>query len=308
MTFALKLRGSLSFPDEKSATQAYESVTAAATPLRETTRSGERLDFRFDGTVDDDVVAEVERGLDAVLAVANQGSVVVSIDGDERTKTALQRTFWQKRWDDGQIGFHEGRPNDLLVRHFDALGASPGDRVFVPLCGKAVDLDWLAERGLDVVGVELSMTAIEAYFSERGKRAQDHAHPVGRHAAFTLGRVTIVCDDLFEIDPAALCAAKPFDVVYDRAALVALEISTRGRYVERCRSLLGSKGRTLLVAFSYEPAVPVGPPWSIDETAVRACFDREVVDVLEQRETSISPRMEAAGVKRILESVYRLRR
>ena len=41
--------------------------------------------------------------------------------------------FWHSRWQEGRIGFHEGRVNRMLEAHLDALRLAPGSRVFVPL-------------------------------------------------------------------------------------------------------------------------------------------------------------------------------
>ena len=65
----------------------------------------------------------------------------------------MDPSFWRDRWQAGQIGFHEGRPNSFLERFADRLPR--GGRVLVPLCGKAEDLAYLAGRGHEVVGVEL---------------------------------------------------------------------------------------------------------------------------------------------------------
>ena len=37
----------------------------------------------------------------------------------------------------------------------------------MPLCGKSLDLTWLAAQGLRVTGVELSHIAVEAFFPEQ---------------------------------------------------------------------------------------------------------------------------------------------
>jgi thiopurine S-methyltransferase len=69
----------------------------------------------------------------------------------------VDASYWHNRWQSQNIkGFHLPTPNPLLVRHFPALGLPKGARVFVPLCGKSVDLPWLASQGYRVAGAELS--------------------------------------------------------------------------------------------------------------------------------------------------------
>jgi hypothetical protein len=40
--------------------------------------------------------------------------------------------------------------------------------VFLPLCGKTLDIQWLLSRGYGVAGSELSKIAVEQLFSELG--------------------------------------------------------------------------------------------------------------------------------------------
>src|SRR5262245_668901 len=63
----------------------------------------------------------------------------------------MNQHFWDERWRAGQTGFHLSEVNPNLVRHHERLGpANPRSRVLVPLCGKSIDLAWLAARGHDV--------------------------------------------------------------------------------------------------------------------------------------------------------------
>ena len=52
--------------------------------------------------------------------------------------------FWHQRWHEGRIGFHQETVTPMLERHWNAIGAPAGCRVFAPLCGKSLDLAWLA--------------------------------------------------------------------------------------------------------------------------------------------------------------------
>lgn len=60
--------------------------------------------------------------------------------------------FWHQKWAKNDIGFHEGAVNPLLVKHFPALALEQGARVFVPLCGKTLDIPWLLSSGYRVAG------------------------------------------------------------------------------------------------------------------------------------------------------------
>ena len=77
----------------------------------------------------------------------------------------MERDFWSERWTTGQIGFHQPRAHDMLVAHHEA-GLRGRQRVYVPLCGKSVDLLWLRDHGHDVVGSEFVGHAVDAFFTE----------------------------------------------------------------------------------------------------------------------------------------------
>jgi len=208
----------------------------------------------------------------------------------------MKREFWQGRWDTKQIGFHEGRPNDLLVAHADRF--APKSRILVPLAGKAADLGWLADQGHEVVGVEFVRRAIDELFEGVDVRA----HRLGPHEAFSARGITMVLGDMFAMKPVDLGT---FDAIYDRAALIALEPSTRAAYVEVCAAL-NPKGPTLLIAFAYDPSKAPGPPFSIDDETVRELFAGRAVERLETRPASVPPHMRESGIVSIEETIYRI--
>lgn len=210
--------------------------------------------------------------------------------------------LWSARWAQKQIGFHEGKPNDQLVACFGRLALAPGASVLVPLAGKAVDLRWLAAQGHRVVGVELVLEAIHAFFEEGGLDPRDHEHALGPHRAFTVDALTLVQADMFSVLPSELGT---FDAVYDRAALIALEPQTREAYVQVCRSLCKPGAPTLLIGFEHGASV-AGPPWAVDETEVRRLFAGRDLEVLDRRQGPVSPRLAAAGVASTTETAYRI--
>ena len=59
--------------------------------------------------------------------------------------TGRDNELWQQSWRDRQIDFHQIATNAHLVRFWSGLGLAPTDRIFVPLCGKSLDLLWLAD-------------------------------------------------------------------------------------------------------------------------------------------------------------------
>ena len=152
--------------------------------------------------------------------------------------------FWLDRWRANRIGFHRDTPLPLLVRHWPGLGLPAGSRVCVPLCGKSLDMVWLAEQGHRVLGIELATLAIEQFFDERGLSPHVRPGPGGIH--YRAGPWELVAGDAFAIpaDLLADCAG-----VYDRGALIALPSDMRATYA-RTTWRLPAGCRRLLVTLS----------------------------------------------------------
>ena len=89
--------------------------------------------------------------------------------------------FWRQRWREGRIGFHRTEVMPLLERHWPTLGLAGDSRVLVPLCGKSLDMAWLAAKGHSVLGVDVSELAIEQFLSEHRLEAQVHQSAMGTH-------------------------------------------------------------------------------------------------------------------------------
>ena len=169
----------------------------------------------------------------------------------------MDPSFWQQRWDAKQIGFHEDKPNELLLRHFAKLGLAPGSRVLVPLCGKSLDLGWLLGQGHTVAGIELSRIAVEELFDELGVTPSIEER--GSLTLFSFEDIAVFNGNVFDLTPDDL---GPVDAIYDRAALVALPAHMRGDYARQLINLSAAAPQ-LLITVDYEQAATNGPPFSV---------------------------------------------
>lgn len=149
---------------------------------------------------------------------------------------------WRQNWRANRIDFHLDHVHPLLQRCWTEVGVAPAARVFVPLCGKSLDLMWLRGLGHDVVGVELSTVAVNALFRESRLRPQRSAH--GALECWTQERLTIHCGDFFALRQEDLAGVS---AVYDRAALTALPEALRPAYVAHLRAILPADCRILLL-------------------------------------------------------------
>jgi thiopurine S-methyltransferase len=200
----------------------------------------------------------------------------------------MEPEFWRSRWDEGKIGFHAPDPHQDLEAFGDRwLGDGPR-RVLVPLCGKSVDLWWLAERGHQVVGVELIPKAVDALFAERGVATEREI--VGPYTLIRGGGVEVLVGDALRLPEASLA---PFDRVWDRAALVALPPEMRAAYVASVQAVTAPSAAVLLNTFEYDPSVMQGPPFSVPEHEVLGHYEGWSFEVLALREEA--PRAAPVG-------------
>jgi thiopurine S-methyltransferase len=213
--------------------------------------------------------------------------------------------FWHQRWQEGRIGFHQDRATPALVEHWPSLGVAAGARVFVALCGKSLDMAWLAACGMHVLGVELSRIAVEQFFAEHGLDPDVHDADDGVH--YRAGGIEIVCGDAFALDGALLATC---DAVFDRAALIALPRDLRHRYATELYRRLPAGCRGLLVTLEYPQHEKVGPPFAVPEDEVRSSFSHDwSVELLDRRDIlATQPGFRDEGVTRLQSVVYRLDR
>lgn len=179
----------------------------------------------------------------------------------------MDTDFWLQRWQNNEIGFHQSEANPLLVAHFAHLPVERDARVFVPLCGKSLDIPWLLSRGYRVAGAELSELAIEQFFNELGVTPEvSEAGGLKRYAAT---HVDIFVGDFFDLTADML---GPVDAIYDRAALVALPETMRPRYAKHLASVTANAPQ-FLITFEYDQSKMDGPPFSVSDREVRILYE-----------------------------------
>jgi thiopurine S-methyltransferase len=149
---------------------------------------------------------------------------------------------WLRMWRNDQIEFHQDAVNPLLIRFWDSFSLKRKSRIFVPMCGKSLDLLWLVDQGHEVIGVELSPLAVKSLFEE--SNIVPHMHRRKNFTEWEHGRLKILCGDFFGLTPNDL---GQIDTVYDRAALTALPEPIRKRYVSHMRHIIPSNCSVFLL-------------------------------------------------------------
>ena len=180
----------------------------------------------------------------------------------------MDHSFWHAKWEKNEIAFHVREANPLLVKHIDALSLEKGSRVFLPLCGKTLDIPWLLSKGFRVAGAELSEIAVRQLFEEMGvKPVISRLGPLVHYAA---EGVDLYAGDIFDLTGDVLGRV---DAVYDRAALVALPAEMRARYTAHLAAQT-DRAPQLLICYEYDQALQSGPPFSVTSKEVRRLYSR----------------------------------
>ena len=213
----------------------------------------------------------------------------------------METNFWLDRWQQGLTGFHQDQMNPYLVKNWPQLGAKPGDKVLVPLCGKSNDMVWLRQQGMEVMGIELSALAVNTFITENQLQVKQDTH--GCFLRWCAPGYELLCGDFFELTPAD---THDHRFVYDRASLVALPTDMRQKYAEHLSDLLAPGSKVLLVTMEYPQHEMQGPPFSVHEHEVRELYSRVfTIDKISQVDVlNATPRFLERGLSEMMETTY----
>lgn len=216
----------------------------------------------------------------------------------------MDNDFWLERWAKHEIGFHQQRVNEYLLEFWPQLALPRDAAVFVPLCGKTLDMRWLRERGHPVVGVDIARTACAEFFAEWN--VEPRVVQEGCFERWSAQGITLLCGGFFELRSEHVANVT---AVFDRAALIALPPPMRKQYVAELREILPSGASILLVAPEYDQQLMKGPPFAVDSREIRELFAGLGIDELAAVDVTDSPdnaRFKQRGLTKLVERVYRI--
>jgi len=188
------------------------------------------------------------------------------------------------QWLGDKLGWHKEDINPYLLKHINTILLSsnagnaypiPKHNVFVPLCGKSIDLAFLATHtgitnvvGIDIVRnaavdfkfehTEFAIQEVAVDYQQQCKEEDDTNNKIGKDTTtamqtFKGNKLTILIGDLFKMP-----TNDRYDIIYDRASIVAIKPSLRQDYVNLMGTLLQPGGSILLVTHdcSHERTSP----------------------------------------------------
>ena len=204
--------------------------------------------------------------------------------------------FWQTRWQEKRIGFNQSDVNPLLIKYFSELNLPVGSRIFVPLCGKSIDMVWLAHQGFDVVGIELVESAAQEFFIEQAISYTVIEHSKQTDIKCYQGEIAGRTIDLWVADIFTLSADDigHVDAVYDRAALIAMPAELRTQYSQQVINL-SQNAPQLLLTLNYDQNERAGPPFSISQEQVQQYYGNDYqMNKLEEEPSTLNAAPEMA--------------
>ena len=216
----------------------------------------------------------------------------------------MQKDFWLEKWQNNQTGFHKSSVHPLLIKYLNSLSLEKGDTVFVPLCGKSIDMLWLNDLGYKVIGVELSELAVEQLFAENQINFTKIFEEKFVHYEYQ--NIRIYQGDFFNLNHDMLENTK---AVYDRAAFIALPDDIAKRYTKKMYELFNENVKTLLITLEFEKKRgPTGPPFSTTIEKVNQFYKDyfnirllEEIDIINEE-----PKFQEQGCDFLLERCYLL--
>ncbi|HWP01049.1 MAG TPA: thiopurine S-methyltransferase [Methylococcus sp.] len=214
----------------------------------------------------------------------------------------MDPTFWHERWQQHQIGFHQLRVNPLLQTFWHPCIQQNHGTVFVPLCGKSLDMVWLSQQGHGVLGVEISPIAVKDFFREQGIQPIEDP-PRKPFRCFQSQRIRLLCGDFFDLTPDWVSNV---EAVYDRAALVALPPELQKRYASKLLEILPHRPPIFLITLEYDPSEMAGPPFTTPEETVFQLFGEEywIAPLATRDVLTDEPGLQGRGLSRLVEKAY----
>ncbi|XP_056596724.1 probable thiopurine S-methyltransferase isoform X2 [Triplophysa dalaica] len=214
---------------------------------------------------------------------------------------------WEERWQTGRTGFHRPIVHKFLEKYLDKIvHGQKSIRFFFPLCGKAVEMKWLADMGHTVVGVEISEKGIKQFFEDQSLRYNEEPVPeIPGAKVFKSadGKISIYQCDLYKFSSAI---AGKFGGIWDRGAMVAINPCDRQKYAALLTSLMESDCRYLLDTVEYNPEQHKGPPFLVTEDVLKQLFEGACDIELLQSADGFEERHRAWGIDYLTEKVYLL--
>lgn len=189
----------------------------------------------------------------------------------------MKASFWHKCWEKNSLGFHQEQVHPFLAQYLAPLITEQDKHVFVPLCGKSLDMFWLAQY-MKVSGSELSDIACRDFFVDADIDYQTQSYQKSEadeeFQQYSFENIRLWQGDFFKLTPEHIIDDNkaPIDWIYDRAALIALPVEMQQAYVDHLVSFIDPKTKLFLISVEFPSEEMSGPPFPIAQQDIKRLF------------------------------------
>lgn len=209
--------------------------------------------------------------------------------------------LWLNMWEKKNIPFHKSTVNSALIAYASQLSCNAGDTILVPLCGKSLDMVWLAQQGYKVIGIELSAIACEEFFSENNIEHQIIIEDKFTH--YKSKDIEIFCGDFFTVTKNDFPEIK---AIYDCKSLIALPAEIKQKYIKHLLQLVNPTAIKILLLVIEATGKIQGPPFPINKNEIKALFGSQyqIEELKRTKRDKIDPHLLQDGFKEITDVTY----
>lgn len=227
--------------------------------------------------------------------------------GDYADVTNMTVEDWEYRWSLDQTKFHMPKVHPMLQKHIQKLTQDKAkQRIFVPLCGKSLDMKWLLDQGHEVIGNECVDSGCRQFFEEHNipYTVENLVGVKGVVYKATDGKsIKLYRCDCFDLSSKLV---GKMDCIWDRGGFVALPVKERQRYASVIQGLMKPDCRFMLDCFLVDNEVFGGPPFNCSSDDVSRYFDKYCKIEKIDRVDAFTKWQESWGIKSFIEEVYLL--
>ncbi|XP_075682707.1 thiopurine S-methyltransferase [Rhinoderma darwinii] len=224
---------------------------------------------------------------------------------ETKQNRVLSEEDWRQKWETRNIGFHENNIHPLLAEFLNEMqNGRTKLNIFFPLCGKAVDMKWLADMGHNIVGVDVCEIALKDFFSEHNIPYTEEAVagiPQAKVFKSESGNISLYCCSIYDISDSVI---GKFNGMWDRGAMVAVNPRDRERYSNVVLSLMAKDCLYLLLTVEYDPKLHKGPPFYVSESDIENLLGPSCTFRLLKKIDGLTDRHKQWGLDFFFENIY----
>lgn len=208
--------------------------------------------------------------------------------------------YWGYRYEVGHTDWNTEKVHPLLEKHYNKLNPNGKPmKVLVPLCGMSVDMNWLVNKGMQVIGVDIAYQSLEKFMSLSGQdwteTAVSELGPNAKLFTRTDDKIKLYLGDFMKFSRGL---EGTFDFVYDCDGLRVLDSGLTPSFAATIKNLMNPGGRLLLDAIAYDkkilqdenfkPPMPVPPPHSVSVKETKNLFEPEcTVEIIDEQPNNL---------------------